>query len=239
MTMPTNDIKSGRREYFKYGREQISWLKKRDGLLGATIERIGPVRREIHPDPFLALARAVIGQQISNQAQAAVWGRFQEFFQPLTPARIAAIDPEELMRCGTSLRKAGYIAGIAKAFATGRLNGKKMGKMDDAALEALLLELPGVGKWTTEMLLIFTFARPNILSFGDLAIRRGMARLYGHETITREIFERHRAVYSPFATVAGLYLWEIAAEKDASASGKRQTGRARLDVNSPGRQAKI
>ena len=80
---------------------------------------------------------------------------------------------------------------------------------DDEVIRALS-SLKGVGAWTAEMLLIFTLRRPDILSFGDLGIQRGLRMLYRHKKIDRKRFERYKKRYSPYASTASLYLWAIA-----------------------------
>jgi len=72
-----------------------------------------------------------------------------------------------------------------------------------------LTSLKGVGVWTVEMLLTFSLCRPNIVSYGDLAIRRGMMRLYGHTELPKECFERYAKRYAPYGSVASFYLWEL------------------------------
>ena len=74
----------------------------------------------------------------------------------------------------------------------------------------ILSSLDGVGVWTAEMLMTFSMQRPDIVSFGDLAIQRGMRMLYRHRAITRPLFDKYRRRYSPCGTVASLYLWAIA-----------------------------
>lgn len=81
--------------------------------------------------------------------------------------------------------------------------------MDDAEAIAALSSLEGVGVWTAEMLLLFCLGRPDILSYGDLAIHRGMRMVYHHRKVTREMFERYRRRYSLYGSVASLYLWAI------------------------------
>jgi DNA-3-methyladenine glycosylase II len=108
-----------------------------------------------------------------------------------------------------SMRKAGYIRGIGEAVASGRLDLDVLREFPDNEVITRLLALNGVGVWTAEMLLIFSMERPDVLSWGDLAIRRGMMRLYGRDTLDREVFERYRKRYSPYGSIASLYLWEI------------------------------
>ena len=80
-----------------------------------------------------------------------------------------------------------------------------------------LSALNGIGVWTAEMLRIFSLCRPDVLSWGDLGIRRGMALLYGDRELTRERFERRRKRYSPYGSVVSLYLWSIAGMEEALA----------------------
>ena len=87
-----------------------------------------------------------------------------------------------------------------------------MDKSDEEIIKTLTA-LPGVGRWTAEMLLIFSLERSDVLAFDDFGIRKGLCRLYRLEELTRVQFEEYRARYAPYATVAGLYLWEIAAQK--------------------------
>ena len=199
------------KDFFRYGAEQTGWLASRDPALGAFMAQRGEIRRKIHPDAFTGIVHAIIGQQISTRAQASIWKRFTDRFAPFGHGLLAGATHEELRNCGVSGRKAQYISAIAEKFENGELSHAMLEGLTDSELEKTLAAQPGIGKWTAEMLLIFTFQRQNILSFGDLAIRRGMRNLYGHVNVTRDIFDYHFAIYSPWATVASLYLWEAAA----------------------------
>lgn len=197
--------------YFPIGEPELAWLKGRDPLLGQLIEQIGIPRRAVWPEPFTGFMRAISGQQISAKAHAAIWGKFIAAHGAPRPETIAGLAPEDFRSCGISRRKASYMLRIAQAFQDGRLAGEELAGLDDASLRARLKKFAGIGDWTVDMLLIFTFMRPNVLSYGDFAIRRGMSALYGHEKITPEVFAAHYRAYAPYATVAGFYLWEAAA----------------------------
>ena len=82
--------------------------------------------------------------------------------------------------------------------------------MDDAQAIAALTALRGVGVWTAEMLLLFCLQRPDVFSYGDFAIRRGLRMLYRHRELDRERFERYRRRFSPHGSVASLYIWAVA-----------------------------
>jgi DNA-3-methyladenine glycosylase II len=72
------------------------------------------------------------------------------------------------------------------------------------------MQIRGIGKWTAEMLMLFSLQRPDILSYDDLAIQRGLRMIYHHRRITPKLFERYRRRYSPYASVASLYIWAVA-----------------------------
>lgn len=197
--------------FFEYSQAELCELCARDKRLGQAIERIGPIRRRVYPDAYGGIVRAITGQQVSSKAHAAIWERFTSEFPGMDPEVIATNDACALARrCGLSRRKAEYILRISMDFSSGRLSHAKLDALADQEFRDHLTAWPGIGRWTADMVLIFTFQRKNVLSFEDLAIRRGMARLYGHERLTAEIFQSHLYNYRPNATLAGLYLWEIA-----------------------------
>jgi DNA-3-methyladenine glycosylase II len=194
---------------FRYGTTELEHLRKRDKKLGAAIDEIGLIERNVTPDLFTALVASVASQQISAKAAETVWSRMEGRFGAITPHAVASATPEEIQQCGMSLRKAGYIKGIGEAVTGGLLNLDRLPGLPDDEIIRELSALNGVGVWTAEMLLIFSMERPDVVSWGDLAIRRGMMTLYGKEKINRVQFERYRKRYSPYGSVASLYLWEI------------------------------
>jgi DNA-3-methyladenine glycosylase II len=194
---------------FRYGSTEIDHLGKRDKRLGKAIEEIGMIERDVTPDLFTALVASVASQQVSAKAAETVWTRMEERFGSITPESISAAAVEEIQQCGMSMKKAGYIKGIGDAAGEGGLDLGGLHELPDEDVIARLTALNGVGVWTAEMLLIFSMERPDVVSWGDLAIRRGMMRLYGKEAIDRAAFERYRKRYSPYGSVASLYLWEI------------------------------
>ena len=111
-----------------------------------------------------------------------------------------------------TLKKAGYIKGIAEAAISGEVDFNKLHTLEDEEIIRKLSSLKGVGVWTAEMLLIFSLCRPDVVSYKDLAICRGMMNLYGLKELPKEKFERYRKRYSPYGSVASLYLWAISAE---------------------------
>ena len=197
---------------FEYGQKEIEYLKNRDKKLGAAIERIGIIKRGIIPDPFTALVSSVVGQQISSKAADTVWGRLEKLLGDITPESIGKAELSAIQSCGMSVRKASYIKGIGEAALSGKVDFKMLHTLTDEEIIEKLSSLHGVGVWTAEMLLIFSLCRPDVVSYRDLAIRRGMMKLYGLKELTKDRFERYRKRYSPYGSVASLYLWEISHE---------------------------
>jgi len=194
---------------FEYGQKEIDYLKRKDKKLGIAIDRIGMIKREITPDPFTALVSSVVSQQISNKAATTVWNRLCALLGSITPESITQADLAEIQGCGMSKRKASYIKGIADAAVIGIVDFNRLHTLTDEEIIKKLSSLHGVGIWTAEMLLIFSLSRPNVLSYKDLAICRGMMNLYGIKELPKEKFERYRKRYTPYGTVASLYLWAL------------------------------
>jgi len=195
--------------YFPYGEKEIAFLRKKDKKLGMAMERIGLIERETNPDLFSALVNSVISQQISGKAADTVSARLCVLLGSITPENIGASDINQIQQCGMSMRKANYITGIARAVLTNELNIKELNNLSDKEVINKLSVLNGIGKWTAEMMLIFSLCRPDVVSYGDLAIRRGMMNLYGLDELGKQKFEYYRKRYSPYGTVASLYLWKL------------------------------
>lgn len=202
--MEVNSIK-----YFVYGEKEIEYLKKKDKKLGEAIDKIGLIERAINPDPFKSIISSVVGQQISNKAAVTVNAKLSDLVKEINPENIGQANVEDIQKCGMSLRKATYIKGIAEAALTKTVDFNNLHKLTDEEIIKELTSLYGVGSWTAEMLLIFSLGRMDVLSFKDVAIIRGMMRLYGLEKVSKVDFEKYRKRYSPYGSVASLYLWHL------------------------------
>jgi 3-methyladenine DNA glycosylase/8-oxoguanine DNA glycosylase len=200
-------------EFLRYGNEEKEYLAKRDPVMKGLIEKHGHVEREVNPDPFSALVGSIISQQISTKAAETVEGRLLEKAGGLSARRLDELSIQDIQQCGLSFRKAGYIKGIAEAQMSGAVDFDSLKKLPDEEIIRSLVGLKGVGRWTAEMMLIFSFGRKDVLSFDDLGIRRGLQRAYGLEEISKDHHLRFRDLFSPYGTVASLYLWEEASNK--------------------------
>lgn len=201
------DLMSDVMDKFEYGTKELSWLAKRDKRMAQAIERVGMIERPLMPDVFAALVRNIVDQQISTKAALTVNARLILLAGAVTPAAMESLTAEQIQSCGMTMKKALYIKGAATAAMSGELDLAAISSYSDQDVIAALSRLPGIGIWTAEMLLMFSLGRPDVLSWGDLAIRRGMMVLYRHKELPRARFERYRRRYAPYGTTASLYLW--------------------------------
>ena len=199
-------------DYFLYTGSELEALKKKDKRLALIIDRYGIIKRGVDKDIFSALIRSIVSQQISGKAADTIERRLLELCGEITPARVCEADMPEIQKCGMSMRKAGYIKSASEAVNSGSIDLSALVDMSDEDIISQLSALPGIGVWTAEMLLIFSLGRMNVISYGDLAIRRGLCKLYGHKTITKEQFARYKKRYSPYGSIASLYLWRLSVE---------------------------
>lgn len=196
--------------YFLYGSKEVEYLKSKDKILGEVMGKVGHIYRETDTDLFSSVVHHIIGQQISTKAQATIWRRMKEQFGEINFKNIASAEISELQLLGITFRKAGYIKDFASKVQNGEFNLQEISELpDDQAIKALV-SLKGIGIWTAEMILLFCLQRPDIFSFDDLAIQRGLRMVYHHRKIDRRLFEKYRRRFSPYCSVASLYLWAVA-----------------------------
>lgn len=190
-------------------------LMRADKVLRRVMEAQGPIdpaidRRGSRPDPWEALARAIVGQQLSTKAARSIWEKLQGQFGGETP------DPKSLLRKRSqTLRKAGlsnakveFLRDLAGRVADGTLDLARLRDLPDEDVIAELLEVKGIGRWTGEMFLIFHLARPDVVSTGDLGIRRAVQTAYGMDELPGpQELERIADEWRPHRTLACLYLW--------------------------------
>lgn len=195
--------------HFEYGEKEISYLKSKDAKLAEVIDTLGFVEREIDTDLFSAVVHHIIGQQISTKAQATIWQRMQDALGQVNAETILSAGVSNLQALGISFRKAEYITDFARKVHTGEFDIEAVGQMSDADAISALSSLKGIGVWTAEMILLFCMQRPDIFSYDDLAIQRGLRMVYHHRRIDRKLFEKYRRKFSPYCSVASLYLWAV------------------------------
>lgn len=196
--------------YFAYGEKELAYLKGKDKKLAEVIDKIGHINRTVDTDLFSSVVHHIIGQQISTKAQQTIWQRMKDTYHDITPETINRADVNELQALGISFRKAEYIKDFSQKIICGEFDLAAVKKMSDQEAIAALSALKGVGVWTAEMILLFCLQRPNVFSYGDLAILRGMRMVYHHRKIDKKLFEKYRRRLSPYCSIASLYFWAVA-----------------------------
>jgi DNA-3-methyladenine glycosylase II len=195
-------------------------LAAADPTMGALIERVGPIdiktrlrrRKEERPaDAYGALLRAIVGQQLSTKAARTIYLRVVELFDGATPSpeQLLEASEEDLRACGLSGRKTEYIRDLARHVLSGELELDRLDRLSDEEAIEEIVAVRGLGQWTAEMFLLFHLERPDVLSGGDLGIRKAIQVEYGLEEMPPparviEIGEPWR----PHRSLASLYLWE-------------------------------
>lgn len=184
------------KQYFEYGETELSYLRKKDSRLCAVIDQIGMIRREADPDLVSSVVHHIVGQQISTKAQATIWGRMQDALGEVNAETLLDAGIPKLQSLGITFRKAEYICDFAEKVKSGEFDPEAVCRMDDEAAIRSLSTLKGIGVWTAEMILLFCLQRPDIFSYDDLAIQRGLRMVYHHRAIDRKLFEKYRRRFS-------------------------------------------
>ena len=196
--------------YFAYGTKETDYLSCKDKRLAAAIAQIGPIEREVDTDLFAAVVHHIIGQQISMKAQATIWQRMRDALGTVDAEHLLAAGVPQLQQLGMTFRKAEYITDFADKVHTGAFDLGAVERMSDEDAIRALSALKGIGVWTAEMILLFCMQRPDIFSYDDLAIQRGLRMVYHHRKIDRKLFEKYRRRFHPYCSVTSLYLWAVA-----------------------------
>ena len=195
--------------YFKISDGAITYLSKKDKKLGAAIKRIGVIKRPTEPLLSRGVIDSIISQQISTRAALTVKERFYTLLHPFTIHTILNTDPLLIQKCGLSHRKVSYILAFVNSVNNKEIDLESLHALPNDEVIKVLTSIKGIGRWTAEMLLIFSLERQDIISDLDLGIIRGLKRLYGHQEISKALFTKYKNRYGRYASVASLYLWEL------------------------------
>lgn len=186
----------------------------KDRVLKRVIQQAGEIKSRKDTDLYLALMRAIVGQQLSIKAAATIWKRLLSLFDSGYPdaKKVARMKDDKLRSVGLSYQKAGYVKNIATFSLKNTLDYKKLKNKTDDELIEYLVQIKGVGRWTVEMILMFSLNRPDIFPNDDLGIQNGMKKLYLISASNKkELFaemERISAAWKPYRTLACMYIWK-------------------------------
>ncbi len=195
-------------------------LAASDPTMATLIERVGKIdiatrlrrRSEERPaDAYGALLRAIVGQQLSTKAARTIYGRVCEIFDGSTPSpeQLLEASEDDLRGAGLSGRKVEYVRDLATHVIAGELELDRLGELPDEEAIAEIVAVRGLGQWTAEMFLLFHLERPDVLSGGDLGIRKAIQVEYelGEMPAPQRVLEIGEP-WRPHRSLASLYLWE-------------------------------
>ncbi len=194
-------------------RKAYQHLRSADPTLRRLIDEHGPYQPRPSADPWSALVRAILFQQLAGAAASAIQRKWFAFYGDAeatpTPEQILDTSDEEFRACGISRQKMSYFRDLALHTTDGRLNLSRLNRMSDEDVICTLTAVKGVGEWTAHMHLMFHLGRPDVLPVGDLGVRKGMQIAYGLSEMptpqeAREIGEP----WGPYRSVGSWYMWQ-------------------------------
>ena len=191
--------------------DAIQYLRKVDSNLEKIIKIVGKYSIKIRNDPFQSLVESIIYQQLAGRAANAIYNRFIEYYDnhQVTPTGILNSPIDNLKKVGLSNRKIEYLKDLASHVYDGRINLQELSKMNDEEIINKLINVKGIGRWTSEMFLIFSLGRQDVLPVTDLGVRKAMEKVYSLSELPKphtmiEIAEPWR----PYRSIATWYLWK-------------------------------
>lgn len=191
-----------------YWAEACKHLVKKDRVLRRLIPQFHAEALQSRGDPFVTLARSIIGQQVSAKSAAVLWKRLEALPEAMTPEHLLRLNVDDMRGAGLSARKVDYLVDLALHFTQERLHVHEWAQMDDEAIIAELTAIRGIGRWTAEMFLIFYLLRPNVLPLDDAGLLKGISLNYfSGDPVSRSDAREVAEAWKPWCTVATWYIW--------------------------------
>lgn len=191
--------------------DKVEHLRESDSRMAQLIERFGYIERNTHRPLFEALVESIVSQQVASASAERTMHKIAGAVGgSVAPATIASLGREGLRKCGVAARKAEWIVSAAERFETGGFGQEELQKLSNEEVVDRLTSLGGVGRWTAEMLLMFSLGREDVLPTGDLGIRKALTVLYGERRLTAKRWAHYRRLFGPYCSIASFYLWAYA-----------------------------
>ena len=202
--------------------EARAHLRRSDPVMKGIVDRVGDLSFSVDPDLWRSLVASIVGQQLSVAAARTIRGRVAALSPDgfPDPELLLATSEETLRGCGLSRAKLAYLQDLAQRWQRGEIDPAALRELPDEEVIQRLSAVKGIGRWTAEMVLIFSMNRPDVLAVDDLGIRSAVQKGYGlRERPDKEELLRIGEVWRPFRSYASLYLWKsLKKEKIVSAS---------------------
>ncbi|MCZ4407204.1 DNA-3-methyladenine glycosylase 2 family protein [Cryomorphaceae bacterium 1068] len=188
----------------------ISHLKDVDSEFATILNKTGPINLPPPRANFESLIDSIVSQQLSVKAASTIFQRVSLILEnDMTPPKVLSIPSEELRSAGLSGQKTTYLYALAEAFSRKPEVYNQLHELPDEEVINTLTEIKGIGVWTAQMFLMFTLLREDVFPIGDLGIRRGMENLiFEGEKQSHEKLIQRAEIWSPYRSIASLYLWK-------------------------------
>lgn len=190
----------------------VTHLSAIDPIMANAIERVGPCTLTPNPNVFETLVDAIVSQQISVKAADAIMARLRAATPGgrIAPEALIQLDHDALRAAGLSPQKRRYIRDLTERVSSGQLDLEHLSELDDETVINELVVVKGVGRWTAEMILLFSLGRPDVLPVDDLGLLEGVREAYGLESrpTRKEMLERGEA-WRPYRSIATWYMWGV------------------------------
>ncbi len=193
----------------KYWNSAVKYLSKKDPVMKKLISRYNDKTLTTRKDIFYSLCKSIIGQQISVKAADSVFKKFEKVCNgKINQKKINKLRPGELKKCGLSRQKVKGIKELAHKFENKSFNPKKIKFMSDEDAIIYLSSLRQIGRWSAEMILLFTLNRPDVWPIQDIGLLRSISKNYKKKYFpSKKFVEILRKKFSPYCSVATWYLW--------------------------------
>ncbi len=188
----------------------IRHIGRRDKIMRGIVRAYGPFDLRRRGTPFQSLMRALLYQQLAGAAAAAIERRFLGLYGDRAPTagELLQTKPEALRSVGLSRQKSSYLHSLAEHFESGLVSDRKLPRMSDEEVIAAVTEIKGIGRWTADMLLLFSLGRPDVLPVGDYGVRKAMMLSYSLSDLPDpKTMERIGEPWRPYRSAAAWYLW--------------------------------
>ncbi len=182
-------------------------LRNADPRMAQIVERFGYIERPTSAPLFQSLVRNIVSQQIAATVAERTLRELQWRVGRITPEAVLTLGSEGLRELGLPARKVGWIVAAAQRFMAGEFDESVLAGLSDEELLEMLTSLRGVGRWSAQRLMMFSLSRENVLPDEDPALRHSLEVVYGESNLTAERLEYYRSLFSPYCSVASLYLW--------------------------------
>ena len=190
---------------------QIEFLST-DPILKPIIKKYGVLKYPKHEDYFKDIVQSIIGQQLSNKAADTIYRRFTKLLvnEKVTAKNILQLQLAEIRACGTSWAKARSLHDLSQKTLDGTLRFSDLEKMSDEAMIEHLVQVKGIGRWSSEMLLMFSFHRPDVFPLDDRGIQNAFKKHFGlkdGKSLQSKMLNIAKS-WQPYRTLACWYLWK-------------------------------